>query len=164
MMKLWIICGILVLKAGKIMDFKINYKVKQFNNMLCEIDSVYQKLLSTKNISDSEYSIIFAILSLGEGCLQKDISTISHISKKTVNSTIKKFEREELIRLKAGKYPNMHIYLSPNGKKYIKEDVLPILEAENNFMESIPDDEFDLFLELYSKYIQKFKEQINPSK
>ena len=139
------------------MDIKIDYKVRQLNNILCEIDSIYQMLLQNKSISDSEYAIIFAILGLGEGCLQKEIAEISYISKKTINTTIKKFERDGIIELKAGKYPNMHIYLTDNGKKYIQEHIIPIIEIENKFMENIPDDEFEKFSGLYEKYMSKFK-------
>ena len=143
-----------------LMEFKIDYKVKQLNNMLCEIDSIYQLLLQNKNISDSEYAIIFAILGLGEGCLQKDIAEISYISKKTINTTIKKFERDGIIELKAGKYPNMHIYLTDKGYRYVEENIIPIIEFENKLMSNIPDNEFDIFSNLYSKYIKEFKKYL----
>ena len=70
------------------MTFEINERIKQLNGMLCEIDSIYQSLLATKNISDSEFVVMIAILSLGEGCLQKEIAETSYMSKKTINSTI----------------------------------------------------------------------------
>ena len=146
------------------MEFKINYKVKQLNNMLCEIDSLYQQMLQYSSISDSEYAIIFAILGLGEGCLQKDIAQISYISKKTINTTIKKFERDGIIELKAGKYPNMHIYLTDKGHKYVECNIIPMIEFENRIMESIPDEEFEYFSGLYSKYINEFKENFKQDK
>ena len=143
-----------------VMNFEINEKVKYLNNMLCEIDNLYQSLLLCKGLSDSEYVVLFAILELGEGCLQKDIADSSFINKKTINSTIKKLEREELIRLKAGKYPNMHIYLTQKGKDYINKNIIPIIEMENKVMESIPDDNFENLTVTYSKYIKIFKEEV----
>ena len=92
------------------MTFQISDKVQQLNGMLCEMDSIYQTLLSAKNISDGEFVVLNAILSLGEGCLQKDIAENSYMSKKTINSTIKKLEKEGFIKLKAGKYPNYGSY------------------------------------------------------
>ena len=143
-----------------IMDFKISYKVKYLNAMLCEIDKMYQHLLMSKNISDSEYVVLFAILELGEGCLQKDIADNSYVNKKTINSTIKKLEKNELITLKAGKYPNMHIYLTKKGKNYIREKIFPIIDIENRVLENMPESEFDNLTEIYLKYIKIFKEQI----
>jgi DNA-binding MarR family transcriptional regulator len=142
------------------MNIKISSKVKHLNNMLCNIDNAYQLLLQSKNLSDSDYAILFAIIELGEGCLQKDISDASYISKKTINSTIKKFERDGIIELEAGKYPNMHIYFTEKGQKYIKENIYPLIEFENNFMENIPDDEFEHMAELYFKYIKIFKQRV----
>ena len=68
-----------------ITDFTINEKVKYLNNMLCEIDNLYQSLIQSKNLSDSEYVVLFSIMELGEGCLQKDIANNSLINKKTIN-------------------------------------------------------------------------------
>lgn len=142
------------------MDFKISEKVKYLNSMLCEIDNIYQSLLLSKNLSDSEYVVLFAILELGEGCLQKDIAENSYINKKTINSTIKKLEKEGIIKLKAGKYPNLHIYLTKKGVTYIETNILPIIEIENKVLESMPDSEFQNLLSNYAKYIEVFKEQV----
>ena len=142
------------------MNFIIDEKVKQLNSMLSEIDNIYQTLLMSKNMSDSEYIVMFAILSLGEGCLQKDIAESGFMSKKTINSTIKKLQKEDLITLKAGKYPNMHIYLTTKGMDYIKKNVLPIIEVERTVLDSMPSESFDLLVGSYSKYIERFKEHV----
>jgi len=141
-------------------QYHISEKVKYLNNMLCEIDNLYQSLLLNKGLSDSEYVVIFSILELGEGCLQKDIANNSYINKKTINSTIKKLEKNGIITLKAGKYPNMHIYLTQEGKDYIKNNIIPIIEVENNVMESVLDKEFESLTNTYSKYIKIFKEEV----
>lgn len=142
------------------MDVKISRKVKSLNRMLCNIDNAYQLLLQSRNLSDSDYAIIFAILELGEGCLQKDISSSSYMSKKTINTTIKKFERDGIIELKAGKYPNMHIHFTQKGKDFINENIAPLIEFENRFMEDIPDREFEHMTDMYFKYIKIFKEKV----
>jgi DNA-binding MarR family transcriptional regulator len=103
---------------------------------------------------------MFAILELGEGCLQKDIADNSYINKKTINSTIKKLERTELITLKAGKYPNMHIYLTQKGYDYIQKNIIPIIEVENKVLECFPDTEFDSLIKNYSKYIKVFRAEV----
>ena len=145
------------------METKISTKVQALNKMLCNIDNAYQLMLQKKNLSDSDYAILFAILELGEGCLQKNISSASYISKKTINTTIKKFERDGIITLRAGKYPNMHIYFTEEGKKFIEKNLNPLIDFENKFMEDIPDDEFNKMTELYFKYIKIFKQKVEES-
>lgn len=142
------------------MDYKISDKVKYLNNMLCEIDKLYQSLLMCKNLSDSEYIVLFSILDIGEGCLQKDIANNSYINKKTINAAIKKLEKNSLIKMVAGKYPNMHIYLTNSGKDFVKENIIPIINIENNVMESMTNTEFENIMSMYSKYINIFKKQI----
>ncbi len=142
------------------MEFEINERLKQLNGMLCEIDSIYQSLLATKNVSDSEFVVMIAILSLGEGCLQKDIAETSYMSKKTINSTIKKLEKEGFIKLKAGKYPNMHIYLTSKGIEHIKENIFPIIEVEERVLNSMSEEEFERLIVGSSKYIGIFKDHV----
>ena len=143
------------------MDFEIDDRVKQLNKMLSELDNLYQTLLMSRNLSDSEYIVMFAILSLGEGCLQKDIAENGFMSKKTINSTIKKLQKGDIITLKAGKYPNMHIYLTEKGREYVKEKVIPIIEVENIVLNSMSTDAFDILVGGYSKYIEKFRVLVN---
>ena len=143
------------------MEYKINDKVKYLNSMLCEIDSMYQKILFKKSLSDSEYVVLFSILELGEGCLQKDIANNGYINKKTTNSTIKKLEKNGLIILKAGKYPNMHIYLTDSGKEYIQKHIVPIVNMQTNVMNSVPESDFENLVKTYSKYVKIFKDEIN---
>lgn len=142
-------------------SFEVNDKVKLLNSMLSEIDSIYQELLKAKGISDSEYIVMFAISELGEGCLQKDISDNSYISKKTVNSTIKKFQKEGLIELKLGKYPNMHIFLTDKGREFMENNIMPVIEVENRMAEGMTDMEFQFLMECYHKYIKKFKVHVD---
>lgn len=151
---------IIYFAKDKKMDFKISEKVQQLNGMLCEVDSIYQSLLAAKNVSDSEFVVMIAILTLGEGCLQKDIAENSYMSKKTINSTIKKLEKEGYIKLKAGKYPNMHIHFTKQGLEHIENNILPIIEVENEVLNGMPPAAFEMLVGGYTKYIANFRERV----
>lgn len=140
--------------------FKISDKLKYFNSMLSEIDNLYQKLLLTINISESEFIVLFALLELGEGCSQKDIAENRYINKKTINSAIKKLQKEGYISLKAGKYPHMHIYLTDDGKKYIQDKVIPIIQVENDALNNLPDEEFSMLLGCYERHMSNFRSRV----
>ena len=142
------------------MEIKINNKVRYLNQVLCEVERIYQSLLASAKISDSEYVLLFALLELGEGCSQKDIVESSYISKKTINSTVKKLQQEGIIRLEAGKYPNMHIYLTPKGSEYIKSKMIPLIERENEIMQHIQDSDFEVFVSQTAKYLNVFKNNV----
>lgn len=143
------------------MSIEIGYKLKQLNAMLSELDNIYQSLLKANNVSESEYIVMFSIKELGEGCNQKDIAGNSHISKKTVNSTIKKFEKDGYIELRAAKYPNMEIYLTKKGYDFLKNNIIPIIEVENKVLENMSDNEFEFLSTYYKIYIKGFKTHVD---
>ena len=138
------------------MDYKVSDKAKYIYKILCETEKLYGYMLKRANITDSEYVLFFSVLEMGEGCSQKDIAENTHISTKTLNSTVKKLEQSGLIKLKPGKYPNMHIYLTPKGEKYAKEKVLPVTNSIDNFLEDIPEKDFSHFSSVVNRYLNMF--------
>ena len=68
---------------------------------------------------------------------KKDIPDNTYISRKTLNSTVKKLEQKGIITLESRKYPNMHIYLTKNGLKYMRESMFPIIEEQNEIMNNV---------------------------
>lgn len=143
------------------MTIEIGNKLKQLNSMLSELDNIYQSLLKANNVSESEYIVMFSIKELGEGCNQKDIANSSYINKKTVNSTVKKLEKDGIIKLKAAKYPNMQIYLTDEGKKFLQNNIMPIIEIENKVLEKMSDNEFEFLSTYYRIYIKGFKSHVD---
>ena len=135
-------------------------KLRHINSMLSELSNIYEKLLSTKNVPEGVFIVMSSILDLGEGCLQKEISEMSYLNKKTVNSTIKKLQKEEFIELRAGKYPNMHIYLTSKGQDYMNSKIIPIIELEKNVLKYMPEREFEVLVDSYKKYIDNFREHV----
>lgn len=140
---------------------EIGNKLKQLNAMLSELDNIYQSLLKANNVSESEYIVMFSIKELGEGCSQKDIADNSFISKKTVNSTIKKFEKDGLIKLQVAKYPNTQIFLTSKGKEFAQNNIVPIIEVENKVLANMSDNEFEFLSNYYKIYIKGFKTYVD---
>ena len=143
------------------MDYQISNKVRYIHKILCETEKIYYSMLKKADLTDSEYVLLFSVLQMGEGCSQKDISENTYISTKTLNSTVKKLKQEDLIQLERGKYPNQYIYLTKKGKEFIRERMLPIIEAENKILEKISDDDFNNFTTIVTKYTNMFSELEN---
>lgn len=140
------------------MDYQVDSRVSYLYRVLCETEKIYSSLLRHAQITDSEYVLLFSVLEMGEGCSQKDISTNTYTSTKTLNSAVKKLEQKGLIKLKRGKYPNMYIYLTTEGKKYMQEKMIPITNTVNKILENISDEKFEKFSSITSNIFSKFKE------
>ena len=138
------------------MGYKISNKVKYIHKILCETEKIYYSMLKHAQITDSEYVLLFSLLESDEGCSQKDIADNTYISTKTLNSAVKKLEQKGLISLTRAKYPNMILNLTPKGKEYVKEKMIPLIETENKILQNVSDKDFENFTALVAKYMDMF--------
>ena len=96
-------------------------------------------------------------------CLQSEISKLTGISRQTINSAIRKLEKEEIVYLKQGKGRNTILCLTEKGKKYSQEKIMPIHEIENKIWNEWTEEEQRQYLALTKKYrdgIKKYLEAI----
>lgn len=139
------------------MKYEIGTRLKRLNSILSEVDNLYQSLLKAHNVSEGEYVVMFAINELGEGCSQKDISENGYASKKTINSIIKKFEKDGILQLKPAKYPSMQIFLTDKGRTFMRDSIIPILKLESNVLDDVPENEFEALAQCYRKHLNAFR-------
>lgn len=134
-------------------------EVNEFNRLYKELDDLYHDIALKLGLSDSALTIFYAICELGDGCLQKDICDQSFCSKQTINSSIRKLEREGILYLQRGKGKNMHIYLTEQGREFVEKRVGPAIEMESQaFLELTPAERSEL-LRLAGKYVENFREK-----
>ena len=127
------------------MSFPINNALKEYNRIYKETNRIYHDIALRLKLSDSAFDILYAICYLGNGCLQKDICSLSVTSKQTINSSIRKLELNGYITLKHGKGRQMHIFLTDAG-------------MENKVFDSMPEEESRELLRLSRKYIEMLEE------
>lgn len=132
-------------------------ELRAFNLLYKEIDNVYHEIASHYGLSDSAFVILYSIYDLGDGCLQKDICGTTFGSKQTINSSIKKLERQGYLHLSAGKGRNMHIHLTPAGTGLVTRCVLPVISMENQVFQEMTPEENQLLLNLTKKYMTKLR-------
>ena len=82
------------------MTEKTNELLRNFNRIDKEFNDIYHEVALKMGISDSAFSIFYILHDLGDGCLQKDICYEAFANKQTVNSSIRKLEREGYLYLK----------------------------------------------------------------
>ena len=131
-----------------------NGKVKEFNGLNREIEGLYHVVSRKVGLSDGAFTVLYNIWDMGEGCLQRDICSLSCTSKQTINSSIRKLEKNGHINLKPGRGRQMHIFLTDTGKELVKERIFPIIEIENKVFDSMTEEESRELLRLSRKYIE----------
>lgn len=142
------------------MEFKQGHELKEFNYLYKEMEDLYHEVALKTGLSDSAFYILFTIAELGDGCLQRDISAMNSMSKQTVNSSIRNLEKRDYIYLKQGRGRDKHIYVTPPGRKFIEDNILPVAEIENSVFSAMSEEETAELLRLTRKYVTIFEEKI----
>lgn len=119
-----------------------------------EQNQLYRDVAASFGISESAFSILYAIFLAGEkGIAQRDICMQMCIGKQTVNSSIHKLEREGVVVLESGPgRRGLLAHLTPAGRKFAERTVAPMIEAELAALREFDDSELELSLLLGRRY------------
>lgn len=134
-------------------------ELKEFNRLYKEGDDIYHKIAVKQGISDSAFMILYAIEVLNQ-TRQKDIADYYCISKQTINSSIKKLIQSGIIKQSTSKGRDVFLELTPSGKKFVEEKIIPIIDLENDTFAQMGEKESRELLRLTKKYLDIFKEKV----
>ena len=125
-----------------------------FDSFWREQNQLYRDVATSFGISESAFSILYAIFLAGEnGISQRDICVQMCIGKQTVNSSIHKLEREGVVELKSGPgRRGLLAHLTPVGLEFAERTVAPMVEAELAALREFDDRELELSLLLGRRY------------
>lgn len=143
------------------MGEKTNELLRSFNRIDKEYNELYHDVALRLGISDSALSIFYILYDLGDGCLQKDICYEAYASKQTVNSSIRKLEREGYLYLTPGRGRDKHIHLTQAGRGFVEKYIVPVVQKENEAFMALGLEEQQELLRLTRTYISSLKEKLN---
>lgn len=142
------------------MGINLSDKIHQINYLSAEMDAMYHKASLKIGMADSSLRVLYTIYDHSESCLLSDIYKGVGISKQTVNSAIRKLEREEILYLEHYRGKAKKVVLTDKGKAYTRETVARLYEAEEKAFESWTEEEIDTHIRLMEKYVDSFREQV----
>ncbi len=135
-------------------------EMREFSCMYKELDDLYHSIAKKIGISDSAFEVLYAICVLGDGCSQTDICEQAFVIKQTLNSAIRKLEREQkLIYKTKGKGRTLHIHLTEQGRRFVEQRIYPVLQMENNAFRHMDKAESQELLRLTRKYLAGMREE-----
>ena len=141
------------------MEVKQSVEMRELNCLYKENEKIYYEIAVKSGLSESAFLIMYSIVELGNGCLQKDIAERYFISRQTISSSVRSLEKKEYVYLKHGSGRNMPLYLTLKGEAFAREKIMPLMEAENSVFEEMTSQEKCEFLKLARKYNEIFKEK-----
>lgn len=142
------------------MEVKQSEELREYNRLYKELENLYYEVSVDAGISSSAFWIMYTIVELGDGCLQKDIAERYSFSPQTISSSVRSLEKKGYITLKHGKGRNMHLILTQKGQEFVHEKIAPLIGIENKVFEYMSLEESRELLRLSRKYNEIFREQV----
>lgn len=135
-------------------------KAGQYTYLAGEINALYHEAAVKMGLSDSAQNILYVLCEREGRCLQSEISKLTGISPQTINSAIRRLEKEGVVYLEQGKGRNTILCLTEKGKKFVAEKIEPLYEVENKIWNEWTDEEQRQYLALTKKYRDGLKKYI----
>ena len=105
-------------------------------------------------------SILYLFNDYQEVCTQSVLYKESGLKKSTVNSALRKMEREELLYVTPGTGRNTQVFLTEKGKQLMENTVYRMIEIENEIYNAWTSQEQELFMRLNRDFAEKLKERV----
>lgn len=142
-----------------------NLHAREYSHLNGEINSLYHEAAVNAGISDSVLNILYVICEKGDRCFQSEVFKLTGISRQTINSAIRKLEKDGIVYLEQGQGRNTIVCLTEKGKKFSEEKIYPLFEMENEIWIEWTTEEQQQYVALTQKYrdalkkaLEKFKE------
>lgn len=130
------------------------------NERYVTLDGLYHTLALRLGLSDSELWILY-YLKDNDGCRPRDICRAYHLPKQTVDSALKKLERQDALVREAKSPRDVRITLTSKGCKLVRERIFPICEAEATAIDALPAKERLALFKLLDEYCDHLREQFD---
>lgn len=144
------------------MDRKIKEQLEIMNQQVKELASVYRGFAGKFGISDNEFWVWYALLTLEGDFSQQDICDMWSLPKQTVNSIISNLKKKEYLHLEAlpGIKNKKVIRLTEGGRLFGESVVAKVYQAEYSACEKMEESEREKGIALLGKYINLLEKEL----
>ena len=133
----------------------------EYNRIFKENDEIYREAAKRLGLSDCAFWILYAVRSAEAVLTQSDLCYSQYQPKQTINSALKKLEREGYLSLRCkDDRRSKQIYLTEKGIDLAKNTVDKVIFAEVDALSGLTTAEQREFLTLFRKYTDCLKEKI----
>ena len=123
---------------------------QRLNKNYNELNGLYHDISMKLGLSDSESMVMYMLYDIQEPLTQSDIVKATGLSKQTLNSAIRKLEKEGIIILEK---------LNEKSKK-IEQKMKPLVDMEDRVLASWTEEDRRKYLELIEKFKVQFEKEV----
>lgn len=141
------------------MNEKSLNKLRQYNNLVSEINASYHDLSFKLSMSDSAMQVLYSICIYGDSCPLNNICKDSGLSKQTVNSAVRKLESNGFVRMEPINAKTKQVCLTDDGRRLAEKTALIIIGIENDIFSEWQEEEVEKYLMLTKRYLNDFRKK-----
>ena len=134
-------------------------QLRRFSRLVGETDAAYHEIAQRLGLSDSAFQILYTLYDEGGACPLRDICAYSGLTKQTVNSALRKLERENRVRTESSDARHKTVALTPEGAALAERTVAQVIAIENDILGSWPEHELERYLQLTEDYLVALRER-----
>ena len=131
--------------------------IQEFNQIDGRICSLYHAAALKMGLSDSEFRILYTLAVNGPGYLQSALREATGIGRSTVNSALKKLEREGILTLSPGSGRHTCVSLTAQGHRLADRTVCRLIRLEDRIYAGWTAEEQALLLRLNRDFTEKLE-------
>lgn len=153
-------------KRGAAVSFETEQQMAEFIQTCKEFVKIDHDYAQAQGLSDTSFYILYALARHGSAYSQRTLCSDWSLPPQTVNSALKKMERQGFIELhlRSGSRKNKEICLTPGGRELMKQAVEPFMEAEQNSFSKISPENRGIMLSALHQYLALLKEEMGRSR
>lgn len=137
-----------------------NAAIKRYNHLLGELEGVYHDASLLLGMSDSVSQILYTICVSGGRCLLHEICRQCGLSKQTVNSAVRKLEKEGMIYLEAVDGKAKRVCLTSAGEAYAAGTAQEIIRMENEILDTWTSEEVEQYVALTERFLVDMRARV----
>lgn len=135
-------------------------ETRRYNRIISEIDTVYHEIALKQGFSDSAMAVLYTLSDNDGKCLLTDLIRLSGENKQTVNSALRKLEKENILYLEPVGGKSKRVCLTKNGFDIVNKTVNRIIDAEKEIYSSWSKEEWELYVGLTERYLCQIREKM----
>lgn len=142
------------------MNKKQAERIYRLNCLASDMNGIYHQAALKLGLTDSVMFVLYLLYENHGSILLHDVQLQTGISKQTLNSAVRKLEKEGIIYLTPENAKAKKIHLTSQGEICVKNTVARLFDAECNLFDDWDETETELYITLMEKYNNSLKKQI----
>lgn len=135
-------------------------ELKAYNHLISEMGTLCHEAAVQSGVSDSVHNILYTIITFDSECTQSNISQLTGIPRQTINSAIRKLEKDGILYLEEENRKNKIIRLTEKGHQFANKTVMPVVNAECAVLSSWSEEDREMLFRLTRRYLEDFRRNL----